>query len=175
MSNPSRRSIMLSGAAASLAAGSLAAEADQAVTSPLPQPVFDASAFLAKLDEIGQGDAHDLLDAISVPLQERYGVAVITAWRIEVAADIFESADDDAPGDGLNTPGYREKAAKQLRDALAGVKQPDRWNYDASLPDDTLAIMEESEQRAAAMTAEERNAPLKKKPKGRENVDPDLG
>ena len=72
-------SIMLSGAAASLAAGSLAAEADQAVTSPLPQPVFDATAFLAKLDEIGLGDAHDLLDAISVPLQERYGVAVITA------------------------------------------------------------------------------------------------
>ena len=41
--------------------------------------------------------------------------------------------------------------------------------------DDTLAVMEESEQRAAAMTAEERNAPLKKKPKVRENVDPDLG
>ena len=133
MENLSRRGLMLTGAAASLAAGSLAAEADQAIASPPPDPVFDATAFLAKLDEIGLGDAHDLLDAISVPLQERYGVAVITAWRIEVAADILESADDDAPGDGLNTPSYREKAAKQLRDALAGVKRPDRWNYDATL------------------------------------------
>ena len=41
--------------------------------------------------------------------------------------------------------------------------------------EDTLAVMQEAQQRAAAMTAEERNGPLKKKPKGRENVDPDLG
>ena len=92
MSNPSRRAVMLSGAAASLAAGTLAAEASPIIAVGLnPYPIFDETAFYAKLDELGP------------------------EWLLDVAADILESADDDASGEGLNTRSYRKKMAERDR------------------------------------------------------------
>jgi hypothetical protein len=113
--NLSRRTMLTS--AAGLAAVALPAVAAEAVSLP-PEPVFDAKAVMAKLDEIGLAAASDLLDEISAPLQERYGLAVISRWDVETAADILDSEPDDL----LRAYGLDKHYAKRLRMALAGEK-----------------------------------------------------
>ena len=61
MTNPTRRSVMLSGAAASLAAGSLAAEADQAPTFSAESPDDELPA------DYEDGDRVDFATTLNIP------------------------------------------------------------------------------------------------------------
>jgi hypothetical protein len=119
----SRRTILAS--TAGLAAAALPAVTAEAVSPTPPEPMFDAKAVMAKLDEIGLEAASDLLDEISAPLQERYGLAVICRWDVEYAAMILDSEPDDL----LRFYGYEKHYARRLRDALAGRKGPIRIDY----------------------------------------------